>query len=471
MYDIYKHLFEYGLTKRGEVRKRLTKFSERRLSKFLGLYMELAQKQALVAPRNRNAVDIFPDRAAHELTFDLVQQLAMYANRIYVHDEVVKLAYLWHDLDSVFNHLRHNTRAERVEYFLDKLAHEVETLLELRPFVEAGIVYLTPSDIPVPKREPMTSSLEDIFTSDGPAKEWPEIPTTFQAYCNAHLKVYPARYDARGNPFPLEKPLSLSSPRNMIAISFEDDPFLMFYHLFEHDIYHEGLDDGSLEIISHFDIHGRSSVDPSLFRHWVEGSKRQFFIERMKYLQNDWYLASQAKSRFITNLASSRDLMLLSLGGDVSLNTLDTLGAFLRMELPFFENASPEAVVKARRNEAAFEEFRLALDKAFGEIESLSNTAEFQREVDLITREVLLVPTLKIEEQMKTLKRNLFINSVLVTGSLIGTIVTQGNPPLLAAPLLGIVAAIQAHKENKVLEDEIRQSPSFFYWEVTQKKK
>ncbi|MEO8611590.1 MAG: hypothetical protein ABI690_27070 [Chloroflexota bacterium] len=252
----------------------------------------------------------------------------------------------------------------------------------------------------------------------------------------------------------------------MIAIQFKEDPFLKFYQLYETSL----LNEHDRKIIQYFDIEGQRPVDPKTFQNWVEGSRREVLEERMRHLHNDLTVASAARAKFITNLPTSRDLAVLNLDQNPSSNKENVMTALLKLELPFFEKVSPLDIVKARKNEIAFEEFRLAIDKAFAGINALPESPNFQKEVEEIYRELLIVPLLKVEQQMKTLQRNLFISGILVLGSLMGTILTKGNTLVTATSLYAMTEALKMYKEGKSEEAKAKQLPSFFYWQVAHRK-
>ena len=157
----------------------------------------------------------------------------------------------------------------------------------------------------------------------------------------------------------------------------------------------------------------------------------------------------------------------MSLGSEEEEAT-DVISAMLLVDLPFFENESMSDLARARRGEPAFEDFRIAMDQAFGEIAGLPGSQAFQRQVDEISRDLLSRPIEKIERRMKALRRELALDAAkLVAGSLSSTIVTQGNT--LAAMALAFVLGLDLYRKAKSADDEIRRLPSFFFWDVTRR--
>jgi hypothetical protein len=156
------------------------------------------------------------------------------------------------------------------------------------------------------------------------------------------------------------------------------------------------------------------------------------------------------------------------------------------MDLPYFDDVSLKELVKARADEAAFTEFQVALDKAFSEIGKVE-AQNAQARTDEICRDLIHAPLAKIDKQMKSLNRNVWIDAIPLAGSLLMSIMVAG--PTLAgyatgtplpgagvatmlesAGLLGVSSLIaKAYRGQKDTEDNIRGLPSYFYWKVTEK--
>jgi hypothetical protein len=222
-------------------------------------------------------------------------------------------------------------------------------------------------------------------------------------------------------------------------------------------------------IKGHFDLEHKESVDPSLFENWVEVKKYEVVSEVLDRLQEDLILANLARAKFVTDLESSRDLASTSLGRSSPSTNDKVVTALLKLDLPYFDNADFASIAKARQNEVAFEEFRSAMNKAFKEIETSPRSEEFQDRVTEVYQDLLISPLTKIDREMKILKRNLFLSSAILLGSLAATFVTQGNNLVTAAAIYAATEVAKMYKLEKAEEDKVKQLPSFFYWELTRK--
>jgi len=474
MRDVYNHLRAFGLAKRGDIKRRLEKLPEKRLIRFLEDYLDIARQRPLAITAAPGATDIYPDSCSYQTPITIIKQLSIYSNHIYIHDPLVRTALAWSHLDSAQNVIKHHSRDDRVASFKLDLAYDIEKLLEIQPLVKAGIVHLTPTDLTYPRREPNALFSNDFFGPRGPIDEMldeeyrPEpLPANFVRYYKDRMMVSPARYINNEPRALLGEQLV---PQRMIAMGFPGDPLVEFFQLFDIFPYDAADDPEGRRIRMHFNPNDTFNppVDPSMFWSWVEAKKREVASERLHRLTQDLVVASMAKARFITDLPTSDELAQLTVGTSNDEEEKKVRGV-LHMDLPFFNNVDLNAIVSARRNEVAFEEFRIALDKAFKAIKEEAHSPIFQKRVDEITRDLLHLPLLKIDQQMETLKRNLSLTGSLSLGTLFATVLTQEKTLIGAAILLAGTKLIDLYKQNKEQEDKIKQLPSYFYWQVTRR--
>ena len=102
MHNVYRHLKSYGFKNFKTADDHLCAFSEPRLEAFLNEYVALVQKSPVMAPPLAGATDIYPDsRASSMISPTTLKRLALYANRIYVHDDLLESCLEWPELDGV----------------------------------------------------------------------------------------------------------------------------------------------------------------------------------------------------------------------------------------------------------------------------------------------------------------------------------------------------------------------------------
>ncbi len=469
---IYDHFSAYGLAQRGAVAKRLAQLSPDELAQFLAIYKRQAQQRWLATHALAGDTDIYPDSWDTAMGLDVVKQLAIYANRVYLHDRLLELASGWpsreYDPSSLF---QFSSPQERERHALLEVAEAIEEMLTLRPLVEADIVYFTPTYLIQDHRDPRDVYLDNFYGDEGSAEtlfgqEKPfELPPAFRTYMREHFHVVPAR---RENGRHMLSPSEVLSPRRMIALYFDDDPFPHIELL--GDVSASDQEEGVIQM--HYPLDEQTSPDEAMFWSWVEGTKRKVITERVKRLQLDCEVATAAGAKFLTSLPASRDLATLSMGEQTGKST-DPVTALLRMDLPYFDRASFDSIARARQNEVAFEDFRRALNQAMREINQLSSPQEVQARIDELSRDLLRVPLARIDQRMKQLRPTLFPGAAILAGTLLSTLLLQGSPLLAGGTILGgtVWGGTEVLKARTARQEQLAQTkelPSFFYWELTQ---
>lgn len=473
MKTIYEFFDTYGLTPKKPVFQTLLGWSDRRLTLFVEAYIELASKRELAFRGSPGATDIYPDSWDETLPFEIIKQLAIYANRIYLHDALLHTARRWQSFDFEMPlMMQYPSHEEKGRYYRQLLAADIERMMALRPLVEAQIIHFTPTALIQSYRDAKDMYADSLYganSADVPALQQPPPPKAVMEYCRNHLKVVPVHFDDQHTPILHEQ--DTLSPRRAIAVYFVGDPSPFIYQL--GDISVDDSKEGAVNIWYPYDE--RTPVDEAMFWNWVEGSKRQRIIARLERLQQDLLLATGIKAQFLTTLPTSKDLAVVDMTPAGQQRAAVTT-AVMRMNLPYFDRATFSSIARARRNEEAFEGFRDALDTALQEATSLSDPDDIQRQIDEVAHDILTRPIAKIDQQMKRFHRKLIPGSIVLIGSLAATIITNGNT-LATLPAIGASASyalpeiIKAFQDRQEQREQIKEFPSFFYWDVTHNKK
>lgn len=470
MHIIYKHLKKYGLLNENKIENRLRKLSNDKISTFFEEYNEVANRLAYVKIASFHTTDIYPDSRIDALPINLIRQLSIYSTRIYLHDPLLDLLELWNSLD-VHPHLmiRFSNRQDRHNWFIRELADAIKKLIELKPIVETDIIQIIPSQLGLPQKDPTAIYVDDLF---GPKQdvlgERPRLdvfPAQLRDYSERNIVVKTAKIEDGKEVFLPDEP---STTGNIIYVGFpEENPNK--YYLF--DIVPGEKPNGGEEADFRFFFSTKQSptIDTATYQNWVDHKKFEYVDGIIKRMRNDLYLASLANARFLTTSRISRDLATLNIEINDNSAQAKVISALLKFNLPFFDKADFNSIVKARKNEAAFFEFTLALEKTFKEIEGIKISSKFQDNVNEIYNDILIAPLLNIDRQFKILRRNLFYTSMVTVGTMGLNIVTQGNTLILSASVLAGVKILEMYKDLKSEEDKIQQLPSFFYWEVINK--
>lgn len=476
---LYQHLGHYGLSKREHVLPRLIKMPTATIDAFLGTYIERARNWQGMRRAQDGVIDIYPDSWASRLPNAIIQQLALYADRIYLHDPLLDLAYRWRTLAFDWEFvLRHPSLEDRVTEFRVLLAATIENLVLLRPLVQLGVTVLLPSRLTQQIRRLDQIYADEIYGPQGSAaavaggpQPAAELPAPLLQYCEVHLRVLPAEL-ARGRPVLLsDVPIA---PRRMVGIQFDGEPNFMFRALPE--IVKARKEDGRAIVDAYLQLDPPQPVDPATFAHWVHDEKHRYAVMRVQRLQQDIQIAATTRARFLTNLRTSHDLAVLTLPADASRTAgdsaaTDPVASLLKLELPYFERITLAALAQARRDEAAFAEFRAAFSKALEEIAAEPDARARQARTDAMARELLQAPVARIRQKMDALRLKLALSGSIVAGSLTSTLFSHASPLALGASLAvasyGAVEALKSYKADMAEKEQIRQSPGFFYWQAT----
>ena len=467
MYEFFRR---YNLINPELIRTRISRFSNQALTNFTQRYIEIARNRIVDVESHLGMTDIYPDSSSTVLPIVLIKQFSIYTRKIYIHDPLLTLAEMWHDHG--FNAYKHLNLDMGIVKFKSQLCETIIYLLDLKPLVESKIITLIDLSIPMSNRE-AAIYLQDFYTKDGQAgiQSSDILPESINILADQYLKIYQATVkDGLLEPLqniPIyfdKKPLITS---DKISFQFSGDPIHQSFHL---STKMRTSDKGNLQMFLSY--RDGVSVDEDIFRQWVKAKKNQILVSRVNNLMRDIGHATKLGAKFLTNLPFSHEIALSSAKEDATTSG-QVIRGLLNLKLPYFENATLESIAKARENESSFVEFVKAMDEAFRQINVLQNDANYQYHLEEIARDILIAPVMKIEQDLKNLNRTIFRDSGLLTiGTLFATILLINNTLFYEAAALAaanIVPQIGLLGKYREKENEIRQIPSFFYWDVTKK--
>ena len=471
MKELFEHLDSFGLGSEVSLENTLRRWGDSELTRFFESYADLASRRSLIYKAELGATDIYPDSTTGLIPHTTIAQLAVYVNRFYIHDPLLDLAQDYFELDTHFERIiRHPEREDRLVEFRRQLASGIGAILRLRPLAEAGIIHITPTQFVRQLREPGAVYSSDMYGPDGQFQasgkiEQPvlALPPRFVEYIENHLRIFPARFEDGQVVIYTDEALKTT---RAIAVRFDDETVPRVYCLSSLSVPPNGAGDERVINMTFNLSNPEGDLDERTFRSWVRGECQKYIRQKLDTLQTDLFLACQAKAHFLTTLQSSHDLAGLSMGDSPSKPV--TTNTLLKIELPYLDNVTMHDIANARRDEAAFHDFRAAMDNAFKEVDMLEGTASQDR-IEEICRDLIHAPLARVDDRMKSLKRNVFIDAALAVGTLITTIVTGGNTLLTIATIATAARALDSYKQEMAEQDKIRQMPSYFYWKLTKR--
>ncbi|MCL6560355.1 MAG: hypothetical protein K6U74_16485, partial [Firmicutes bacterium] len=339
-------------------------------------------------------------------------------------------------------------------FALQRLEPVLTKLLVLKDLILEGLVILLPTALIGGKHEPGFIYSTDFFGPKGSANDLigrshplERFPESLRRAALDRVSIHPVKADLMGNISPeWNKPLS---PARTIALAFPGE------NQYTIRLLSTVLADPNRAGVIQLYYNPDDPVDVDTFLNWVEGSKADLANERLEVLIRDLTVATLARASFLTPFPTSRDL--LEITGPTTQDVI--LTQILRLDLPYFETVTPRDLLRARKNEAAFHDFRIALEQALQEAAQSSDS----RSVEKAIREAVAGPIARVEARMRSLRRTIAINSALLAGTLGVGLFSQQKPLLLIAAM-----QLLGHYRNlKAAEDQVKESRGYFYWDVT----
>jgi hypothetical protein len=468
MSELFDILRSFSLHRPDVVYHRLMNMPDYTLSRMIDKYIQVAMRRPLAYQPKSSTTNIYPDSFRSDISMDIIKQLSLYANKIYVHDSFLESAMDWQNWDSLRMSLS-NPSASEVDLklkFKKILAQNIIKTIELEPLVNAGIVYMTPASSVYGYKNRSGLYSDDFFQSEGNMddvssnrKPFDGFSEAFKQYFVDHIKVLPAKF--------VDRKIVLDegdlTPRRAIFLGFDKEDRFHEYYMMHVTPDPESQDDGAIMMfLPTEDIY---DIDESMFWNWVESVKEKIARERLWHIQNDLIIARNSGSNFITDSPNSYDMVLLGLGVDTSSMPIN----FLDLEIPYIQDADLQDIIKARQNELAFEEFRLAMDKAITELNAISDENAYQSKVKEIQNDLLRLPIKRVEEKMSSLKRSLFVNGTVLVGVLSTALLSDNVAAKGIGFTAALVEALKMYNENKIEEDTTKQSANYFFWNATRK--
>lgn len=249
-------------------------------------------------------------------------------------------------------------------------------------------------------------------------------------------------------------------PTRAINIEFEGDRFNqgMVYFLTEQKVLSYDETSGLAEIARYI-----PPTPPSqeLFDAWVLQSANTASKAYFDRTFGEVYLAERLNSRFICESDFKSEVLSKNLepAEDISAFTTNQL---LNIELPFLQNVDAAKLMQVREADAdTFTNFRLELEKQFREIRTITDPKDLKLKTENIFHELNEVQGQKINQKMKYIHKQVFLNSVLAAGGLIGSLTVGG---VSAAGLA--LALAKGYKDYRDYIQNVKENPAYFLWKT-----
>lgn len=456
MHDIYFFLEEHGLDKKKWLETKIDRMSYDRIERMLEEYASLAEKRVYF-PTESGRTNIYPDSAMHIHAKDFLRKLGVYADHIFIHDLLA---------DSLNDLHRINTdvtmvyqlpkRHDRLNVFKRNFLAILRDVLDIRPLVEAGIVSLAPTYLFTRDKSDAIYAKNFLFDDDELKIGDDLSPEELEFVANNMTAV---TADMRG------KPSGKLSPSRIISIKINGDPSPIGRVLMTGQGTGKTSANGDqLQVMMHLEPEKLSDIDPQEFKKWVEQELKNLFQNRANSLRYDFSIARAANATFLTTLPSSAKLA----GVNTSMTPIKepVIQALMNIDLPYTDAMSMSDLAKARQEEASFQNFRSALQKACSTLENETDIANLQTRANQICQDLIHAPLAEIDRRIRNFKT---IDKIAAGFGLasIGFAVFSGGTSLIASAATATIALGAGVVAQKKEHHAIRQLPSIFYWDAT----
>ncbi|MEK6279174.1 MAG: hypothetical protein AABN95_02365 [Acidobacteriota bacterium] len=141
----------------------------------------------------------------------------------------------------------------------------------------------------------------------------------------------------------------------------------------------------------------------------------------------------------------------------------NTVNALLNFDLPFLDKIDIDTLMTVRRDDGeAFADFRLELDKQLRTLRGIIDPDELKRKTEEVFHELTEVQISRIDRKITSLKKQVLLDVVIATGSLMGAIQTGGF-----SVLMGAMAALHGYRSYSQYQSEKKENPAFFLWKAS----
>jgi hypothetical protein len=460
----FEFLASRGFEKSEHVRNEISSWKTRDCRSFLEEYCLMSAARTLPDPAAPGSLSVLPDSCS-SVDGPLLRQLALYLDRIYLHDPIPVL--LYDELAARFAVPPSRTQKAAQDRRV-RLAEILERVLELAPLAHAGVASLQPTMLAELADPPGALHGDDFFSPDGapgrdPLEDQPHRDALAK-YAAENVLVRPIN--------PLTKRL-LPIHRRLPAIALQIRGDLDATVRLQMTLLPETADDHTHSVSAILDPN--SELDPESFRSWTETEAQKVILTRLRRLQRDVTLARFVGAALVTELSATHDLMPLAAGAPQA-GGPQYIAPFLELQLPYFERATFASIAEARTNELAYAKFRSEMARAVRELAAIADPSERRLRATEILRDIVTIPLQEVKRANRRLRTALFANSAVTVGSLGSFVLAQATAQssssagvLGGTALIALTSGLNGLKEYLKEHSATQDTPGYFYWRAAGK--
>ncbi|MCD8739684.1 hypothetical protein LT679_03630 [Mucilaginibacter roseus] len=432
---------EYSLSKefKNESKQRI----EKELIDYRNYVLTNFDRLKIEVNASQSALNVFT--SAQYTSLDLLKQTALYMNQYIVADPLFRYT----NLDTATEKAMSESLGFPEKQNLDGLTKAARYLKTLTPMVAGNYV----------KVFPVTYHFE-------PPKELPYkipvnnnndlLPQNIMQFFRERCVVSPmSKIEGGGWAILDGKPLT---PTRAINIEFDGDRFNngFIYFLTERKVLSYDEATGMAQIAQYMPP---TEPEKDIFEAWVTQSQNSCAKAYFDQSFGEVYLAGELNAKYISENSLKHELLTMNLDNHKDISTF-TAEQLLNIELPFLDKIDTAKLMQVRENDAdVFTNFRLELEKQFREVRILTDPKDVKLKTESIFHELNEVQAAKIKQKVQYIHKQMFLNSVLTAGGLVGSMTVGG------ISLVGLGLALsKGYKDYRDYTQSVRENPAFFLW-------
>lgn len=428
--------------------------NENTLKKAIRDYREyvLSHKDEIIleALEDYKKVSITIESFGHFPEEELLKQLALYIDSVFIADPVFELTQERREMDDVMS--KYMGMKEEDVLDKDKLAEALKYMKKNTNLVVCNFVKFVPITLlhEVSEYVPIRFD-KDNFNNC--------LPSEILSFLRKHIKVH--------NLVPCQNGLRILS----------EEPLKKGTRLY---IYFPECKERSGEVVQYMNMNPTTicnksgkmeialkipnTISDMEFNVWLHQSintaSKQLYDETYKEL----CYAQELHSMYMTRSQFKADLLAKGIINNSIQSKIANLA--LQLDVPVFQGITLDKIMEIRQNYGeSFKNFRSELGNKLIHLNGIEDGGELKAELDVVSYEINETYINSINREISSLKRSLGMDIAILTGTLLSSYATGGMTLIGAA-----AATIAGIKDSNKLFGDIRQNPGFFLWKIEKKK-
>lgn len=422
-------------------------YTDAEIKKELERYKGYTQQYQLTL-QNKKSINAFAGFSMPST--ELIRQTSLYLDKMFIYDPLVT----FHSPDDNFSHTMNEFLGFKDSNLVDRerLQGIINYIKDITPFIVYDYVEIIPiNDAPDLKKG------VNIFASENYFKEL--LPDDIRDWF--HDRVIVNSMTKMESSWRVDNTFK---PSRGIYIHFKDDneTRIRVYNLFEQEIVEYNKEARTYKARMRLP---ETPPDKAYFEAWVEQSVNRTSYEVFRKLYFENYLcAALNNSMYISNSEFANSV--LNLQFDPITGTITKAANLaLSLDLPVIREISNEDLMSIRNNQdSSFQLFRSSLERKVHELTDLKDIETINKKINEFSYELNETNIRDINVAIKNVKKQLGIESIFITSSLITSIMAAGWGIIPAA-----ISAFQGLRTYDEYRNTVSTNPSFIFWKMKQK--